>query len=679
MNFKISSFRSISLVLLLNVMCSQAFGFGDVQIACDVDGDGDTDVFVGVPSDNEKRGAVYQYSDGSELHWSQSSEGVVGTDEPDDRFGSSLAAGDFNNDGYCDIAIGVPYEDLGSIKNAGNVTILYGSIEGLNKGLESQAWNEKTLGIKGVQEAGDHFGGELAVGDFNNDGNDDLAIGIRDENVGSRKDAGTVLVLYGSNNGLTDKDQLWSENSKGIKGVSEAYDRFGETLATGDFDNDGFADLAIGITGEDVGSIKNAGSVLVLYGSSAGLSARDQLWTENSPGIKGVAEAFDYFGETLSSGDFDGDNYADLAIGLPWENAGSKANSGTVLILYGSSKGLSDRDQLWSQDSKGIKGVVEAGDRFGSSLVTYDEDDDGFDELVIGIPYEDVGSVVDAGSVLMLYGSSRGLTSKDVEFNRSGDGDFAGAIDANARFGDSLAVLAVGGIDVALSVGEPGTSSVVSNPYSLDGVTFSGLVLRLKAPPPLEGQFIGSEVFGLRFETDSQTGTTDVDGIFLYLAGEQVRFYVGDYLLGEVDAKEIITPFDLAGIEPLTGAELTQALAANGKGLAFNKMLGIAGLLQTIDSDNNPDNGISITPEVAALFTADSLLGSDGKPLPADELSSSLVTQALLKKAINQGALSPREVRTVSQTLAHLYVSLEVGTGSKVLSQQTTLLPVAIV
>jgi YD repeat-containing protein len=189
---------------------------------------------------------------------------------------------------------------------------------------------------------------------------------------------------------------------------------------------------------------------------------------------------------------------------------------------------------------------------------------------------------------------------------------------------------------------------------------------------PLEGQFIDSEVFGLRYETDSQAGTTDVDGIFLYLAGEQVRFYVGEYLLGEVAAKEIVTPFDLAGIEPLTGAELAQALAANGKGLAFNKMLGIAGLLQTIDSDNNPDNGISITPEVAALFTADSLLGSDGKPLPADELNSSLVTQALLKKALNQGALSPREMRTNQQILAHLYVSLEVGTGSKVLSQQIT-------
>jgi YD repeat-containing protein len=189
---------------------------------------------------------------------------------------------------------------------------------------------------------------------------------------------------------------------------------------------------------------------------------------------------------------------------------------------------------------------------------------------------------------------------------------------------------------------------------------------------PLEGQFIDNEVFGLRYESDSQAGTTDVDGTFLYLAGEQVRFYVGDYLLGEVDAKEIITPFDLAGIEPLTGAELAQAIAANGKGLAFNKMLGVAGLLQTIDSDNNPDNGISITPEVAALFTADSLLGGDGKPLPTDELNSSLVTQALLKKAINQGALSPREVRTKQQILAHLYASLEVGTGSKVLSQQIT-------
>ena len=194
--------------------------------------------------------------------------------------------------------------------------------------------------------------------------------------------------------------------------------------------------------------------------------------------------------------------------------------------------------------------MVEAGDRFGSSLVTYDEDDDGFDELVIGIPYEDVGSVVDAGSVLMLYGSSRGLTSKDVEFNRSGDGDFAGAIDANARFGDSLAVLAVGGIDVALSVGEPGKSSVVSNPYSFDGVTFSALVFVPSLPTPSPSQnLIAQEIsiansearigysVDLSIELNAQESEQDVEiGVFAIELATNKQIPIGASSIEALDA-----------------------------------------------------------------------------------------------------------------------------------------------
>ena len=73
------------------------------------------------------------------------------------------------------------------------------------------------------------------------------------------------------------------------------------SVAVGDFNDDGFADLAIGVPGED----RNAGAVNVLYGSARGLGAtgsggpEDQLWTQDSPGIRGGAERNDLFGGGL--------------------------------------------------------------------------------------------------------------------------------------------------------------------------------------------------------------------------------------------------------------------------------------------------------------------------------------------------------------------------------------------
>lgn len=86
-----------------------------------------------------------------------------------------------------------------------------------------------------------------------------------------------------------------------------------------DFNGDGYADLAIGAPGEDGGANEsNAGAVNVLYGDSTGLiTAGDDLWTQDSPGIKGVNEDDDRFGAALACGDIDGDTYDDLAIGVP--------------------------------------------------------------------------------------------------------------------------------------------------------------------------------------------------------------------------------------------------------------------------------------------------------------------------------------------------------------------------
>src|SRR3982751_2479118 len=83
--------------------------------------------------------------------------------------------------------------------------------------------------------------------DFNGDGYSDLAIGVPFESDGSKIEAGAVNVIYGGVGGLSAMgNQFWSQDSAGVTGSAHANDQFGSVLATGDFDGDGYSDLAIG-------------------------------------------------------------------------------------------------------------------------------------------------------------------------------------------------------------------------------------------------------------------------------------------------------------------------------------------------------------------------------------------------------------------------------------------------
>ncbi len=174
-------------------------------------------------------------------------------------------------------------------------------------------------------------------------------------------------------------------------------------------------------------------------GAASGLSTEgDQLFYQGVAIADGL-EADDRFGSALTAGDFDGDGYEDLAVGVPWEAVGAVEDAGAVNVFYGTPTGLlTTGNQFLHQDTSGVAGGPETGDRFGWSLAAGDFGDDGFTDLAVGAPYEDVG-VTDDGGVWTLYGTLGGLTGSGSWFVSQGTSGIEGALEISDRFGWSLA------------------------------------------------------------------------------------------------------------------------------------------------------------------------------------------------------------------------------------------------
>ena len=179
-----------------------------------------------------------------------------------------------------------------------------------------------------------------------------------------------------------------------------------EAVATGDFNNDGYHDLAIGAPKENIGDLADAGTVHVIYGAEGGLNADgNQVWSQETPGIAGAPESGDVFGNSLATGDFNGDGFDDLAIGVSRDDVGVITDAGAVHVLHGRSGGLSaDTSQVWTQDDTDILEGAEEGDQFGLVLAAGDFDLDSFSDLAIAVPFEDLAGVENTGAVNVLYG-----------------------------------------------------------------------------------------------------------------------------------------------------------------------------------------------------------------------------------------------------------------------------------
>jgi hypothetical protein len=405
-------------------------------------------------------------------------------------------AGDFNGDGFDDLAVGAPSDNIDGNADSGSVTVIYGTPTGLSTA-NSRLFSLGIDAIEGDLVGSENFGAALAVGDFDGDGFDDLAIGAPGETV-SGVVAGAVHILYGSTGGLkVEGDQRFHQDSSGVNGVAAVGNKFGFALATGDFDNNGRDDLAIGVPGEDVGTMNNAGAVNILYGLKSGLNGSgDQRFTQNSAGVAGVSKTDDQFGYAVAVGNFDADAFDDLAIGIIGEdvvgkNDDLKNDAGAVYVMYGrNSNGLSPEGaQTFNSALDGVQGVAVEGGNFGFALAAGDFNDDSRDELAIGAPKEyqtTAGTKFTSGAVHVFRGTEDGL---GIGGDQKWDKGVAGIAETPTDTDMFGAALSVGRIDRTrtedLVIGIPG-NTINSNAGagsirvlfgSLDsGTTLGGLV-----------------------------------------------------------------------------------------------------------------------------------------------------------------------------------------------------------
>lgn len=419
--------------------------FGATLASGDFDRDGHADLAIGTYRDflspdarragsvNVLYGSPHGLTADRDQLWSL--DRLSGTPRFDDDFGKSLAAADFDRDGYVDLAIGVPGKAVGGTALAGIVEVLRGGPGGL-RAAGSVALDRSMTGAAPDRTA-IWFGFALAAGDVDGDGSADLAVGT----PGGGEAAGDVSMFYGSGTGLSgDQSELWNQDLPGVPDEGEVDDRFGGALAMGDIDADGYDDLAVSAYTEDPGPscvptpgcepLWGAGAVTILRGSIDGLTAAgSQFWHQDVPGVPGSANQDGAFGLALGLGDFNQDGAADLA-------AFAGGGGGSVIVLAGGPHGLTvDGVRRWSQASPGVPGSDEQGDGFGGSLAVADLGRSAIADLVIGVPGEDRGR----GRVVILYGTAAGL-SADHAISLSQDSPgVAEQADPRDEFGAGLA------------------------------------------------------------------------------------------------------------------------------------------------------------------------------------------------------------------------------------------------
>ncbi|WP_234042647.1 VCBS repeat-containing protein [Streptomyces marianii] len=286
--------------------------------------------------------------------------------EAGDQFGFSFAVYDADQDGCSDLAVGIPYEDVGVVPDAGLVHLIYGSTAGIGQGKPSKGFRQGSDGLlKNTYEAEDWVGYSVAT-TVSASNNAYLIIGIPGEDEPGKVDMGEVAAVYGPDQ----KVASITQDSVGVWEEGESYDQFGASVAAaGNL-------FVVGAPGESIDTDRAAGVVMAFRPSinTDGIPAPSWgMGQSRSDGAESSAEAGDRYGTSVSLTSYRPSGAASatdfiLAVGAPGEDLAGAVDAGVVQTYHGTAAGTVSQLDWIDQNTANVEGEAEAGDFFGQRV-----------------------------------------------------------------------------------------------------------------------------------------------------------------------------------------------------------------------------------------------------------------------------------------------------------------------